>query len=71
MKDLERRKHMMFKTLMTMLLFFILGTGCETVHQGAEKAGEAGGRVISVPNSISKGAAEGIKEKPKSNPYNR
>ncbi|MEE8575535.1 MAG: hypothetical protein V3T30_08995 [Thermodesulfobacteriota bacterium] len=45
--------------------------GCASVHQGAETAGEAGGKVISVPNSVSEGAAKGIAGKPKSNPYNR
>ncbi len=62
---------MMFNKIILFLLFFIPLAGCETVHQGAETVGEAGGRVISIPNSMSKGAAEGIKEKPKSNPYNR
>lgn len=53
------------------LLFFTMVAGCDTVHEGAQKVGETGGKVISVPNSVSKGVAEGIKEKPKSNPYNR
>ena len=62
---------MIMNKLIIFLLFLAPLAGCETVHQGAETVGEAGGRVISIPNSISKGAAEGIKQKPKSNPYNR
>jgi len=59
------------KTIMSFLLFSTLLAGCEAVHQGARNVGEVGGQVISIPNSVSKGASEGIKEKPKSNPYNR
>lgn len=61
----------MINKIIISLLFLILLTGCETVHQEAENAGQAGGKVISIPNSMGKGVAEGIKEKPKSNPYNR
>lgn len=61
----------MFPKIGFSLLCFALLSACDTVHEGARNVGEAGGRVISVPNSIGKGAAEGIKEKPKSNPYNR
>ncbi len=45
--------------------------GCETVNKGAEKGGEGVGKVLRVPNSASEGAAEGIRGKPESNPYNR
>lgn len=63
----------MIKKLGLLLLVSILSIlyGCASVHQGAETVGEAGGKVISVPNSVSEGAAEGIAGKPKSNPYNR
>jgi len=45
--------------------------GCETVNKGAEKAGEGAGKVLRVPNSASEGAAEGLRGKPESNPYQR
>lgn len=45
--------------------------GCETVNRGAEKVGEGAGRVMSVPNSASEGAATGLQGRPASNPYNR
>jgi len=54
---------------------FIVGLGsmygCETVNKGAEKGGEGVGKVLRVPNSASEGAAEGLRGKPESNPYNR
>ncbi len=56
-------------------LVFIIGLatmyGCETVNKGAEKGGEAVGKVMRVPNSASSGAAEGLRGKPQSNPYKR
>jgi len=56
-------------------VLFIIGLssmyGCETVNKGAEKGGEGVGKVMRVPNSASEGAAEGLRGKPASNPYNR
>jgi len=54
---------------------FIIGIvsmyGCEIVNNGAEKGGEAVGKVLRVPNSASEGVAGGLQGKPASNPYKR
>lgn len=62
---------MLNKITICIFLFFLTLTGCASVHEGARKTGEAGGKAVSVPNSLSEGAAEGIKGQPESNPYNR
>jgi len=60
---------------MFVVAVFVLGLasmyGCETINKGAEKGGEGVGKVMRVPNSASEGAAEGLRGKPASNPYNR
>ncbi len=63
----------MFRILIVALFMLGLSTmyGCETVNSGAEKSGEGVGKAMRVPNSFSEGAAEGIKGKPESNPFNR
>ncbi len=63
----------MFKQFIIFVLMLSLNVlaGCASVHKGAEKVGEATGKAISVPNSLSEGAAKGIAGEPESNPYNR
>jgi hypothetical protein len=63
----------MIRILVAVMFIFGLASmyGCETVNKGAEKGGEGVGKVMRVPNSASEGAAEGLRGKPASNPYNR
>jgi hypothetical protein len=65
----------MIRHIAGLAIILLFASGCastmEDVNKGAEKAGEAGGRVLRVPHSISEGAASGIAGEPESNPYNR
>lgn len=57
------------------LIFLLIISGCasslEEVNKGAEESGKPAGKVLRVPNSFSKGVAEGIAGEPESNPYDR
>ncbi len=57
------------------VLIFFLASGCastlEDSNKGAEEAGKPAGKVLRIPNSFSKGVAEGVAGEPESNPYNR
>jgi hypothetical protein len=55
------------------ILFFVSGCAStmENANRGAEKVGEAGGKVMRIPHSASEGTASGIAGEPDSNPYNR
>jgi ABC-type Fe3+-citrate transport system substrate-binding protein len=58
---------------LTVLLLFVSGCAStlENANTGAEKVGEAGGKVMRIPHSVSEGTASGIAGEPDSNPYNR
>ena len=46
--------------------------GLDTANEGAEEVGKPIGKVINLPSSVSKGAAEGILHKgDEENPFNR
>lgn len=57
------------------VLLFLFVTGCastlEDANKGAEEGGKPVGKVLRVPNSFSKGVAEGVAGEPESNPYSR
>jgi hypothetical protein len=59
--------------LSLVLLFIISGcaSSLEEVNKGAEETGKPAGKVLRVPNSFSKGVAEGVAGEPESNPYDR
>jgi hypothetical protein len=56
-------------------LIFLFVTGCastlEDANKGAEEGGKPAGKVLRIPNSFSKGVAEGVAGEPESNPYSR
>ena len=57
------------KTIIFILMLFLtLPAGCASVNKGAEKVGEAGGKVMKVPISASEGAAKGVAGEEESNP---
>ncbi len=63
---------MFTKTVILILMFsFTAFAGCASVNKGAEKVGEAGGKVMKVPISASEGAAKGVAGEEESNPYKR
>jgi uncharacterized protein YceK len=65
----------MIRQILSLAVIALFVSGCastmENANKGAEKAGEAAGRVMRVPHSASEGTASGIAGEPNSNPYNR
>jgi hypothetical protein len=62
-----------FLSFIIIVLFFLPGcaSSLEEVNKGAEEAGKPAGKVMRVPSSAGKGAAEGVAGEPESNPYKR
>ncbi|VAV84798.1 hypothetical protein MNBD_DELTA01-1883 [hydrothermal vent metagenome] len=61
--------------LLLLLLTIVIGYGCATqlekANKGAEKTGEPVGKVLRIPGSAAEGTAGGIAGEAESNPYNR
>ncbi len=56
------------------LAFGLLSAGCETVHDGLEKTGEAVGEGMNAAGGVTEGAAKGYGQTTptkEENPYNR
>ena len=65
------RKFLGLLLLFSLPLFYGCACSLETVNKDAREAGESAGKVISLPTSVSEGAAEGVKGEDDPNPYNR
>jgi hypothetical protein len=65
----------MIRQILGLAVFLLFVSGCastlENANRGAEKTGEAAGKVMRIPHSASEGTASGIAGEPDSNPYNR
>jgi len=60
--------------IFTVLVFALVSAGCETVHDGLEKTGEAVGEGMNAAGGFTEGAAKGYGQTTpteEENPYNR
>jgi hypothetical protein len=60
---------------LSLVFAFFLVSGCastlEETNKESEEAGKPVGKVLRIPNSFSRGIAEGVAGEPESNPYGR
>ena len=64
---------MRFIVSMYLLCSLLILTGCETVHEASRATGRVAGDIVTIPGSVTEGAAESVHggTTPEENPYGR